>query len=234
MDTSKSRPISFADLVGLIRERGAERRAVTALVGPPAAGKSLLAEQLEAALEAAEPASTAVLQMDGYHLDDHVLVPRGLRPRKGAPETFDAAGLAHMLRRLRANEEDEVAVPVFDRSLEIARAAARMIPRSVRHLIVEGNYLLLDRAPWRDLASLFDTTVAVDVPMETLRQRLEARWRDHGLEERAVQEKVSGNDLPNARLVVAESRPAEFTIGNETTGFGLPSNKAVSRTSAAR
>lgn len=78
--------------------------------------------------------------MDGYHFVDMVLVPRGLRPRKGAPETFDVAGLHHMLLRLRRDEEAEIAVPVFDRRIEIAR--------SVRHVIVEGNYLLLGRPGW--------------------------------------------------------------------------------------
>ena len=53
----------------------------------------------------------ALLPMDGYHFDDLHLVPAGLRPRKGAPETFDVGGLRHMLMRLRANEEDAVAAP---------------------------------------------------------------------------------------------------------------------------
>lgn len=212
MDRSRDVPISFAGLVALLRERGATHRSITALAGPPAAGKSTLAERLEAALEALEPRTAAILQLDGYHLDDRVLLLRGLRARKGAPETFDVAGLAQMLRRLKANDEVEIAIPVFDRSLEIARAAARMIPRSVRHIVVEGNYLLLDRAPWPDLAPFFDTTVAVAAPIETLRQRLQARWRDHGLDDREIKRKVSGNDLQNARLVLAESRAAEFRI----------------------
>ena len=36
------------------------------------------------ALNAEEPGSASVFPMDGYHYDDLVLVPRGLRPRKGA------------------------------------------------------------------------------------------------------------------------------------------------------
>ena len=107
--------------------------------------------------------------MDGYHFDDRVLDLRGLRARKGAPETFDVAGLCHMLVRLKRNEETEIAVPVFDRDLEIARAGARLIPRSAKHVIVEGNYLLLDRPSWRDLHAHFDITVMIDVPEAVLR-----------------------------------------------------------------
>lgn len=206
------RPVSFDALVAIVRQRGARGRSVTALAGPPGAGKSTLAERLAAALNASEPGSAAVLQMDGYHFDDAVLEARGLRARKGAPETFDAAGLIHMLRRLRANLEAEIAVPVFDRSLEVARAGARIIPQTVRHLIVEGNYLLLERAPWSALRPLFDTTVSIEVELEVLRERLVERWRGHGMNAAEIAAKIEGNDLPNAQVVLAESGAAEFRI----------------------
>ena len=73
-------------------------------------------------------------------------------------------GLLHMLDRLKHNQEDEIAVPVFDRDLEISRAGARLISRSVRALVVEGNYLLLDQDPWSGLHAMFDITVAIDAP----------------------------------------------------------------------
>jgi pantothenate kinase len=135
-----------------------------------------------------------------------------LRARKGAPETFDALGLLHMLDRLRRNDDDEVAVPVFDRDLEIARAGARIIPRRVRWLIVEGNYLLLDEAPWSRLRPMFDVTVAVDASEDTLRERLVGRWRGFGLSPLEIEAKVEGNDLPNARAVVSRSGPADFVL----------------------
>ena len=207
-----SQLVSFDDLVAVMRARGSSGRSVTGLAGPPAAGKSTLALRFEAALNAAEPGSAAVLQMDGYHYDDAVLEARGLRSRKGAPETFDVAGLIHMLRRLRANQEAEVAAPVFDRSLEVARGAARIIPQTVRHLIVEGNYLLLERAPWSALRPLFDTTVLIEAGIEELRERLVERWRGVGMKPAEIEAKIDGNDLANARLVLAESGGAEFRI----------------------
>ena len=151
--------IDVAGLKSIVKERGHGARSITAIAGPPGAGKSTLAEALAEALNAEEPGSAAVFPMDGYHYDDLVLVPRGLRSRKGAPDTFDISGFAHMLARLRENAEREIAVPVFDRSIEIARAGARMIPQTVRHLIVEGNYILLDNGDWRLLHRHYDTTV---------------------------------------------------------------------------
>ena len=190
-------------------------RIVVAVAGAPGAGKSTLAEALVAQLNAGDAAQAALLPMDGFHFDDMYLVPAGLRPRKGAPETFDVGGYAHALRRLRARDEPFVAVPVFDREIEIARAGARLIPADVPIVVTEGNYLLLDRPPWSDLAPLFDLTIFLDVPEQTLERRLIARWRDHGHAPQAALAKALGNDIPNARLVVGASRPADITLTQE-------------------
>ncbi len=198
-------------LIDAIVTRGeVGNRVIAAIAGPPGAGKSTLAEKVVEALNKAQPGSAAVLPMDGYHYDDMLLVPRGLRPRKGAPETFDTAGFAHMLMRLRQNAEPEIAVPVFDRSIEIARAGARMIPQSVRYIIAEGNYLLLDEGRWRELHPHYDLTVMIEESEDVLRARLEERWKDLSSEDRAW--KLDGNDLPNGRRVKEGSITPDFVI----------------------
>ena len=107
-----------------------ERRFILGIAGPPAAGKSTLAEALREALNrrgvpgGGEGAIAAIAPLDGHHYDDRVLLPRGHRPRKGAPFTFDAAGYAAMLERLAAPSREAVAIPVFDRDLELSRSAA--------------------------------------------------------------------------------------------------------------
>ena len=152
--------------------------------------------------------------MDGYHYDDLHLVPAGLRPRKGAPHTFDVGGLFHTLGRMRARDEAEVAVPVFDRKIEIARAGARLIGAEVPVIVVEGNYLLLKQPPWDRLMPQFDVTVMVDVPEHVLRSRLRGRWDRLGLTESQISEKLEENDLPNGRVVRAESVAADYLIAN--------------------
>ncbi len=188
-----------------------ERR-VLAIAGAPGSGKSTLAEKLTETLNRSQPGLAAILPMDGYHYDDEVLEPRGHRLRKGAPHTFDIGGYAAMLARLRSNEEAEVAVPRFDRTLEIARAGARIVPQSVMLIVTEGNYLLLDRPNWAVLRAHFDRTALLDVPEDELARRLRARWDGYGMDADGVRAKLEENDLPNARTVIAESVDPDIRI----------------------
>jgi pantothenate kinase len=189
----------------LARDAGAGRL-VLAVAGPPGAGKSTLAQALTDALERARPGIAALVPMDGFHLDNAVLEARGLLARKGAPATFDLAGYRAALTRIRAGEE-EVAVPTFDRGLDLARAV--VVGLGHRIVVTEGNYLLLDRAPWLGLAPLFDRTLFLSVPEDVLRERLIQRWLDQGLSPEGALARAEANDLPNARLVMRSSRPAD-------------------------
>ena len=177
-------------------------RVLVAVAGPPASGKSTLADKAVARMPDA-----ALVAMDGFHLDDAVLRAKGLLDRKGAPQTFDLGGLARALAAIR--DGGEVFVPVFDRSREEAIAAKGVVPADARVVVVEGNWLLLDREGWRDLGP-WDLTVLLDVPEPELRARLEARWA--GLDPDARRTKIEGNDLPNARLVREGSRTPDLMV----------------------
>jgi len=198
----------------LLTEEGATRR-IVAIAGSPGSGKSTAAESLKARLNARRPGVADILPMDGYHFDDAVLNARGDRPRKGAPHTFDLDGFRAMLERLRADTGCDVAVPVFDRSIEIARAGGRIVEATTRIILAEGNYLLLDAPGWRDLAPLFDLTVMIEAREELLIERLTERWLGFGYEPEALIEKLEGNDLPNMRLVLQNSRPADVALRSD-------------------
>ncbi|MCM2473466.1 nucleoside triphosphate hydrolase [Rhizobium sp. CG5] len=189
-------------------------RIVVAIAGAPGSGKSTLAEQAVDLLQRQHGRRAALFPMDGYHYDDAVLEAMGRRPFKGAIDTFDAHGLRHMLARLKANEDDLIAVPVFDRSIEIARAGGRLIPQSTEIIVCEGNYLLARQAPWDRLKPIFDLTIFVDVDVETLRHRLQERWRGFGLDPQEIAKKVEENDLPNGIFIMSNSAEPDLRVNN--------------------
>lgn len=192
----------------LFRRAGKAKRFIVAIAGPPGAGKSMIVEQLCALM----PEGTAsVVPMDGFHYDDGVLREMGLSHRKGAPETFDFGGYEALLKRLRAADSD-VAIPIFDRSMELSRAAAAIVRGDVKFIFTEGNYLLLDEEPWSRLAPLFDFTIFLDVPREELERRLVQRWREHGRSPDEGRGWVDSNDLPNADRVLARRRQADLVV----------------------
>ena len=195
-----------------------ERRFILGVAGPPAAGKSTLAEALREALNGGrgsgrEDEVATIAGLDGFHFDDAVLHARAHRPRKGAPFTFDAAGYAAMLGRLVARSRVAVAVPVFDRELELSRAAAAIVEPHHRIVITEGNYLLLDDERWRPVRDRLDFSVFLDVPFEELRRRLMGRWLGHGYDPEEAREKTEANDLVNARLVASTSVEPDLRLG---------------------
>ena len=196
-----------AESIAGLPRRG--KRQLIAVAGGPASGKSTLARALVDLLNAsAEPA--ALLAMDGFHLDNAILDARGLRQRKGAPETFDLAGFRSLLMRLQ--EEDSLFGPSFDRTRDVSVGSSVYFGPEIGTVVVEGNYLLLDRPGWRDLSELWDFSVFVELEMEELRQRLMERWRGHGHSEADARARVEGNDLPNAETVRTERLPADMIL----------------------
>ncbi|MEM6711438.1 MAG: nucleoside triphosphate hydrolase [Pseudomonadota bacterium] len=203
-----------AHLLQLGLQPGEHQRQIVAIAGAPGAGKSTLVARLEATLNAQRSGMAATVPMDGFHFDDGVLEAMGRRAFKGAPDTFDVGGFGAVLKRLKANTEAQIAVPVFDRGLELSRGSARLILQGIRIVLVEGNWLLLDEEPWRDIHALYDVTVMIEVGEDELRQRLTQRWERYGLSDEAMAHKLDGNDLPNGRHVTQKSVTADFVVGN--------------------
>lgn len=212
MAVDLSAPEAYTALIHRLSGLPAGRRSLVALAGAPGSGKSRLADRLAVDLNRRDANRAAVLPMDGYHYDDSVLRAMGRLGRKGAPETFDVDGLKHMLRRLKANTEDTIAVPVFDRDLEVARGAARLIPRTTEIIVVEGNYLLSSEQPWSSLAPLFELGVLLDIPEPVLTQRLVARWREYGHSATEALARAENNDLPNGRFVRETSLEPDIVL----------------------
>jgi pantothenate kinase len=184
-------------------------RVILGIVGPPGAGKSTIA----AALNAAFPDVSQIVPMDGYHYANVTLQRLGRASRKGAPDTFDAHGYIALLRRLRNPTPGEtVYAPEFRREIEEPIAGALAVEPDTRLLIAEGNYLLLDDAPWNEVRALLDDSWYVDVD-DTLRvERLVARHERFGRTRDEALAWVAQTDEPNARRIEASRHHARWIL----------------------
>ena len=205
----------------LVRDRRSRKgKVLVGIAGPPASGKSTLAEAVVEALNAQDTGTTrtaALLPMDGYHLDNNLLKARGLIARKGAPETFDARGFCDAIRRL-SEATNEMFFPRFDRGMDLSIANAIAIGPETPVVIIEGNYLLLNVAPWVSLRKMFAATVFVAPTLDTLRTRLLQRWLDHGLSPDDAMQRASENDMLNAEYILSHSMSADLTVQQSNDG----------------
>jgi pantothenate kinase len=182
-------------------------RRLLGVVGPPGAGKSTLAALMAHALGERAQA----VPMDGYHLAQVELQRLGRAQRKGAPDTFDAAGYAALLLRLRQQRADEIVyAPDFRREIEEPVAGALPVFAHTPLVITEGNYLLLDDDPaWALVAGLLDEVWYLQVPAGLRLERLTARHVQFGRTREQALAWIAQTDEPNARRIEASAHRAQ-------------------------
>lgn len=193
-------------IAGLEGSRPAgKHRVVLGIAGAPGAGKSSLAEAVVAAV-----AGAVLVPMDGFHLAQRVLDDQGMASRKGAPETFDRAGFAAMLRRIReqTTHGETVYGPAFRRDIEEPIAGAIPVPPDARLVVTEGNYLLL----WPEVRALLDQTWWVDLDDDERRRRLVARHAAFGKTLDQARAWTLGSDEDNAGLVASGRDLADLVV----------------------
>jgi pantothenate kinase len=183
-------------------------RALLGITGAPGAGKSTLAEDLVDGLDG----FAVLLPMDGFHYAQRVLRELGREERKGAPDTFDAAGFVHLLRRIRAGDEPVVYAPTFRRDLEEPIAGAIPIPHGVPLVVVEGNYLLADRAAWAPVAGLLDETWYLSPDPQVRLRRLVDRHMSYGRSREVATARATGSDQVNAEVIEATRSRADVIV----------------------
>lgn len=207
---SSAPPVVPASYLARVRDLLQDgRRKILGLVGPPGCGKSTLALALQKAFAGVSQA----VPMDGFHLADVELQRLGRAGRKGAPDTFDSAGYAALLRRLRQQQADEIVyAPEFRREIEEPIAGAIAVFASTQLVITEGNYLLLNEGAWGQVAALLDDVWYVDVDDSLRTDRLTQRHQQFGRSRAEAIDWVANIDEPNARLIATTQTRAKLVF----------------------
>lgn len=186
-------------------------RRILGIAGAPGAGKSTLAERLAEDLRGL----AVLVPMDGFHLAGSALRRLGRTGRKGAPDTFDAAGYTALLTRLRTPEPGTtVWAPAFDRTLEEPVAGSIPVAPDVPLVITEGNYLLYDdgEGPWARVAPLLDEVWFLELDDRRRLHRLIDRHVRFGKDREHAERWVHGSDEANARLVAPGRDRADLVV----------------------
>ena len=135
----------------------------------------------------------------------------GRADRKGAADTFDAAGFVGLVERIRACEE-LVYAPAYSRVVHESIGGVIPVDGRTRVVVLEGNYLLLPTEPWRRLRPLLDLAAYVDAPAPERVAGLIQRQREFGLTEDEALDWVYRSDEANARVVAASRTHADVVF----------------------
>jgi pantothenate kinase len=207
---TSSREVSYLTALEIARRLAeAGRRSILGIVGKPGSGKSAVARRLVEDLGGL----AVYVPMDGFHLANAELERLGRRQRKGAADTFDAAGYAALLRRLREPVEDATVYgPSFRREIEEPIAGSIPVEAGVPLVVTEGNYLLVAEAPWLEVGGLLDQSWYVDTDERLRLERLIARHVAFGKSPEEARQWSLGTDQRNADLIGSTRDRADLVV----------------------
>lgn len=201
-----------------------------AISGIPGSGKTELAQtvsqrinQIYASENPSAPPISTALPMDGYHLTRAQLAampdPEHAFARRGAEFTFDGVKFLELVKKLRqpiTAETRDVYAPSFDHAVKDPVDDDIAIPPCCRVVLFEGNYLSLDKEPWKEASGLMDELWFVDVDFEVARKRLIRRHIKAGIarNEEEGDKRAQENDLVNGQEIVDFRLPVQEIISS--------------------
>jgi len=194
-------------------------RLLIAVARPPGSGKTTSTTAIAAIINEKSPSTlvATVVSMDGYHRPHSYL---GNLPNRGeayiwrgALWTFDSVAIVNLVRRLRTQEED-IYAPTFDHATKDLVANGLCIPATTKIILLEGNYLLVDKKAWNEIKTIVDTCWLVTLDQEVARQRVARRHVASGIENdmESALARVDRNDTLNGVYIMEHSRQAADVI----------------------
>lgn len=163
----------------------------------------------------------AFVPMDGYHLSRAQLSampdPTNAHARRGAAFTFDDKAFLSLVKKLReplCPESKTIYAPSFDHAIKDPVDNDIPIPTTARIVIIEGNYVTLDKGLWKDAAGLMNELWFVDVAFDTARRRLVRRHVKAGIASTAEEadKRVTELDLVNGEEIIKDRLEVQEVI----------------------
>ena len=173
-----------------------------------------------------------VCMQDGYHYSiadlQNMDNPEDKIYRRGAPDTFDAAGLKRDLGRIRNGDEEVVTMPGFDHAKGDPEPDAHTFRRREHKIVIcEGLYLVHDDHGWEGINSLFDMTIFISSDVDTCIDRLKIRNKCiPGYTPEEIEFRCDAVDRVNANTVMRSINHADVVVKSAaalvpTTELGL-------------
>ncbi|KAK4199351.1 P-loop containing nucleoside triphosphate hydrolase protein [Triangularia verruculosa] len=208
---------SLAQIVALARSKleqtPLDRRLLIGISGPPGSGKTTLSTILTTTLNTHLPNQAIFLPLDGYHFSraqlDAFPDPSHAHKYRGSEPTFDGPAFLSLVTALTkpvTPTTPTIYAPSFDHALKDPVENAIGILPTHRIVVIEGNYIMLNKSPWSSVPPLLDVKVFVAAPEQILRQRLAKRHLAAGLVDSLEkgEERADFNDIPNGRQIIEQ------------------------------
>ncbi len=203
------------------------RRLMVAIGGPPGSGKSYIAEQISWIIgKGLLPGCfCTTLPMEGFFYPHQYLRQNyrktsegniSLADVKGGPDTYDVASMKISLERLKTAQDEDIFWPGFNKDYNDVIPRLYRVSSSFNVILVQGDFLLLDRGPYSGLPGLFDARIYIESPAAAVISHLMQRHILNGSTEFAAKERLKKIDLPNARIAESTRTGADLIIERNT------------------
>ncbi|KAH3670391.1 hypothetical protein OGAPHI_000906 [Ogataea philodendri] len=228
-DVPKMKEIAASDIERLVdlldelyEKKSAGERVIVAVCGSPGSGKTSVTNIIIDRFNSrhGRPIGLVVPQ-DGFHYSMKELMgmddPQLMVARRGAEFTFDAQKLVELVRRIKAHPSEMIYAPSFDHKLKDPVNDAIKISPEKKVILVEGNYVCLEKEPWNVISKLVDTRWMVAANLDQIRERIIKRHLEAGISStrEEAEARTDHNDMVNGEYIRNNSCDVDLIIRND-------------------